>query len=76
MTDYTCIVILLSLSSCLLYLLSLLLFTQGTISMEGLIHSKLPEIDNLMNNKSFRYAALNLAHLHANFGHKQQAVNI
>lgn len=44
--------------------------------MEGLIHSKLPEADNLMNNKSFRYAALNLAYLHANFGHKQQAVNI
>ena len=47
-------------------------YDQGTISLEGLIHSKLEEI--LMNNKSFRYAALNLANLHASFGHKNLAL--
>ncbi|KAK4001984.1 anaphase-promoting complex subunit 5 isoform X1 [Daphnia magna] len=47
-------------------------YDQGTISIEGLIHSKLE--DNLMNNKTFRHASLNMAFLHASFGHHELAV--
>jgi hypothetical protein len=47
-------------------------YDQGTVSIEGLIHSRLEE--TLMNNKSFRYAALNLANLYSSFGHKKLAL--
>ena len=47
-------------------------YDQGTVSIEGLIHSKLE--DNLMNNKTFRHASLNMAFLHATFGHTELAV--
>lgn len=46
-------------------------YDQGTISVEGLIHSKLE--DNLINNKTFRHASLNMAYLHATFGHRELA---
>lgn len=49
-----------------------LAYDQGTVSLEGLIHSRLE--DNLMNNKTFRHASLNMAFLHASFGHCQHAV--
>jgi len=47
-------------------------YDQGTVSVEGLIHSKLE--DNLINNKTFRHASLNMAYLHATFGHTQLAI--
>lgn len=47
-------------------------YDQGTISVEGLINSKLE--DNLMNNKTFRHASLNMAFLHASFGHRDLAL--
>lgn len=49
-----------------------LAYDQGTVSLEGLIHSRLEE--NLMNNKTFRHASLNMAFLHASFGHCDHAV--
>lgn len=49
-------------------------YDQGTASVEGLIHSSNRLEDNLLNNKTFRYAALNMANLYASFGHKKLAL--
>ena len=48
-------------------------YDQGAISIEGLIHSKIE--DNLSTNKTFRNASLNMAFLHASFGHCDLAVS-